>query len=282
MKVFTTISEVLDYRTALASDSESVGFVPTMGALHSGHLSLVKQARKTDKIIAVSIFVNPIQFNDPNDLKKYPRNLEKDLKLLGTILKDEDFVFMPESTEMYPERVNKIYDFGSLGNVMEGASRHGHFNGVGVVVDRLFRIIKPLNAYFGEKDYQQVAIIRKIVEIENLPVNIVSCPIIREDDGLAMSSRNQLLTNDIRKNAGIIFKALSKSRSLAESYSVKETKLLMSKMIQAKPGFIVEYIEFANEMTLETVNSWEGKEAIRCFIAVRTGKIRLIDNKKLV
>ena len=282
MKVFTTISEVFDYRTALASNNESVGFVPTMGALHSGHLSLVKQAGKTDKIVAVSIFVNPIQFNDPNDLEKYPRNLDRDLELLNTILQDEDFVFIPEPSEMYPEPVSKVYDFGSIENVMEGSSRHGHFNGVGVVVDRLFRIIQPTNAYFGEKDYQQVAIIRKMVEIENLPVKVVSCPIIREDDGLAMSSRNQLLSDEQRKNAGIIFESLSKSKSLAESHTVQETKDLMSKMIQAKPGFIVLYIEFANETNLETVNSWENKEAIRCFIAVRTGKIRLIDNKKLI
>lgn len=281
MKVFTTISEARNYRTALAATSMSVGFVPTMGALHNGHLSLVSKASQTDNIVAVSIFVNPIQFNDPKDLEKYPRNLDKDLELLNQILKPEDYVFIPDHKEMYPEPVTKKYDFGSVGNTMEGSARQGHFNGVGVVVDLLFHIIKPDNAFFGEKDYQQIAIIRKMVEIENHPVNIISCPTLRETDGLAMSSRNQLLDSDIRGNAGIIYQVLSSINDLAGSYSIQEAKNLMTQTIQSKPGFNVEYIEIADQNTLTSIDNWTDSEDIRCFIAVSTGKVRLIDNIKI-
>ena len=278
MKVFTKISEAADYRTTLTSTGMSVGFVPTMGALHSGHLSLVSTAGKKNNIVAVSIVVNPIQFYDPKDLEKYPRNIERDLELLAQIMNPEDYVFIPDHSEMYPEPVSKKYDFGFIGNTMEGAIRPGHFNGVGVVVDLLFRIIKPDDAFFGEKDYQQIAIIRKMVEIEKHPVNIISCPTLREPDGLAMSSRNQLLDPDKRENAGVIYQALKSIAKSARSLSIHETKNLMVRMIESKPGFSVEYIEIADQNTLQPIDKWTDYESIRCFIAVSTGRVRLIDN----
>ena len=281
MKVFNTISETRNHRAALASRKKSIGFVPTMGALHSGHLSLVRRAREENDQVAVSIFVNPIQFNDPKDLQKYPRCKEKDLELLEGLLTSQDFIFMPDEDEMYPGPVDKKFDFGLLEEVMEGASRQGHFNGVGVVVDRLFRIIEPGKAYFGEKDFQQLAVIRKIVELENLPVSIIGCPIIREDGGLAMSSRNQLLSMKERGNASVIYRSLQKVKDLTEMYSVEEVRKLLAEMIESVNGFIVEYIEFADEKTLQPVKTWNQTDAIRCFIAVKVGNIRLIDNMKI-
>ncbi len=281
VKVFNTISETRKYLGALASNNISVGFVPTMGALHPGHLSLVRQAMESNNIVVVSVFVNPIQFNDPKDLQKYPIRLEKDLGLLNNFLSSDDFVFVPSIEEMYPSTVKKKYDFGYLGEVMEGLSRPGHFNGVGIVVDRLFRIVQPERAYFGEKDFQQLAIIRKMVELENHPINIIGCPIIREDDGLAMSSRNQLLSSSLRKNAGVLYQSLLKAQSLSAIHTVEETCELITRMINAMPGFKLEYVEFADERTLRAINNWIETDAIRCFIAVLAGKIRLIDNIKI-
>jgi len=281
MKVFNTISETRKHRAALASNKKSIGFVPTMGALHSGHLSLVRKAREENDQIAVSIFVNPIQFNDPKDLQKYPRCTEKDLELLEGLLTSQDFIFIPDEGEMYPEPVDKKFDFGLLEEVMEGSSREGHFNGVGVVVDRLFRIVEPERAYFGEKDFQQLAVIRKIVELENLPVSIVGCPIIRENGGLAMSSRNQLLSSMERENASVIYSSLQKVKALTAMHSVEEVRKLLTEMIESVKGFLVEYVEFADERTLQPVKTWNQTDAIRCFIAVKVGNIRLIDNMRI-
>jgi len=242
---------------------------------------LVRKAREENDQIAVSIFVNPIQFNDPKDLQKYPRCTEKDLELLEGLLTSQDFIFIPDEGEMYPEPVDKKFDFGLLEEVMEGSSRQGHFNGVGVVVDRLFRIVEPGRAYFGEKDFQQLAVIRKIVELENLPVSIVGCPIIREDGGLAMSSRNQLLSSKERGNASVIYRSLQKVKALTEMYSVEEVRKLLTEMIESVKGFLVEYVEFADERTLQPVKTWNQTDAIRCFIAVKVGNIRLIDNVKI-
>ena len=252
-----------------------------MGALHSGHLSLVKQALEENDIVAVSIFVNPIQFNDKKDLQGYPRNTEKDLSLLEQLLSEDDFIFIPTVEEMYPKPVDKEYDFGLLGEVMEGSSRKGHFNGVGIVVDRLFRIIQPDRAYFGEKDFQQIAVIRKMVELENSQVRIITCPIIREKDGLAMSSRNQLLSSAQRKNAGILYKSMSDACSLSANHSVQETCEVISGMINTEEEFDVEYVNFVNDTTLQSIDSWNEADSIRCFLAVRVGKIRLIDNIKI-
>ena len=281
MKVFKTISETQAYNESLVLHKLELGLVPTMGALHEGHLSLVKKAKKENDAVAVSIFVNPIQFNDPEDLNNYPRDLDKDLDLLSSILEDKDYVFCPNRSEMYPTPVTKVFDFGSLEQVMEGSSRPGHFNGVGIVVERLFRIIEPNRAYFGEKDFQQVAVIRKMVEIERLDIEVVSCPIIREDDGLAMSSRNQLLEPAHRKNAGIINLAINRTAILAKSHTVIETEMIVSEMINSKPGFELEYIKFAEEKTLKTIDNWGESDSVRCFIAVKAGKVRLIDNIKI-
>jgi pantoate--beta-alanine ligase len=281
MKVFNTISETHTYHHSLVSQQLELGLVPTMGALHEGHLSLVKKAKKENNVVAVSIFVNPIQFNDPEDLNKYPRDLDKDLKMLDSVLEEKDFVFCPDRSEIYPAPVTKVFDFGSLEEVMEGSSRPGHFNGVGVVVERLFRIIQPNRTYFGEKDFQQVAIIRKMVEIEKLDLEVISCPIIREDDGLAMSSRNQLLEPAHRKNAGIINSTINQSAKLAKNHSLVETVNILSGMINSKPGFKLEYMKFAEEKTLLAIDNWEGSDSVRCFIAVKAGKVRLIDNIKV-
>ncbi len=249
-----------------------------MGALHEGHLSLVSKAKDENDVVAVSIFVNPIQFNDPKDLKKYPRNLEKDLNILSSILGDKDYVFCPDSSEMYPETVPKVFDFGPLANVMEGASRPGHFNGVGIVVERLFRIVMPHRAYFGEKDFQQVAVIRKMAEIEKIKLEIISCSTIREADGLAMSSRNQLLNPDLRKNAGIIYQSVQLATDLAKTNKPEETSNIITDLINAKSGFEVEYLIFADENSLNTIDHWDESDSIRCFAAVKAGKVRLIDN----
>jgi pantoate--beta-alanine ligase len=278
MKVVETISEVKRIRESTLSDCEKLGLIPTMGALHEGHLSLVRQAKRENEVVCVSIFVNPIQFNDKTDLQKYPRDLEADFKILEKILGENDFVFCPNQKEMYPEPVSKRFDFGFLENVMEGQYRPNHFNGVGIVVERLFRIIDPKRAYFGEKDYQQLAVIRKMAEIENLNLDIIGCPIIREDDGLAMSSRNRLLEPELRKEAYIIYRSISRARQIAKVKSVAQTKEEIKKSIQSKSGFVVEYVEFADGTNLRPVNSWDESDSIRCFAAVMAGSIRLIDN----
>ncbi|HFB61616.1 MAG TPA: pantoate--beta-alanine ligase, partial [Bacteroidetes bacterium] len=197
MKKFTTIKETKEYLSGQKAAGKTIGFVPTMGALHEGHLELMRRARKENDLLVVSIFVNPIQFNNPDDLKKYPRTLEDDMEKLKSV--DCNVLFAPDAAEMYPEKVTTQYDFGELDKVMEGKFRPGHFNGVAVVVKKLFDIVQPHRAYFGEKDFQQLAIIKKLVEMENIPVEIVPCPIVRDPAGLAMSSRNRLLTPEQRK-----------------------------------------------------------------------------------
>lgn len=281
MKVFNTITEARLYYNSLQTRQFKLGLVPTMGALHEGHLSLVSKAKEENDLVAVSIFVNPIQFNDPKDLKKYPRDLDKDLNMLSSILGENDYVFCPDNGEMYPDSVSKVFDFGPLEMVMEGASRPGHFNGVGIVVERLFRIIMPDRAYFGEKDFQQVAVIKKMTEIEELEVEIVSCPIIRETNGLAMSSRNTLLDLNTRENAGNIYQSVNLASKLAETNNPEETSEIITGLINSKPGFKVEYLIFADENSLRTIENWDETDSIRCFAAVRAGKVRLIDNIKI-
>jgi pantoate--beta-alanine ligase len=278
MKVFKTIKETSDYCNYLKTRGCQTGLVPTMGALHKGHLSLVEKASIENEVTAVSIFVNPIQFNDHGDLIKYPRDLGKDLDILCPYMDDEDFVFCPDVDEMYPEPVKKKYDFGRIAEVMEGSFRPGHFNGVGVVVEKLFRIITPERAYFGEKDFQQLAIIRKMTSLEKLDIDIIGCPIVRESDGLAMSSRNQLLDAEARRRAGIIYKTISSAKKLSLGNTVAKTKELIIDMINSYSGFEVEYVEFADEKSLEPLDSWNDSRKIRCFIAVRAGNVRLIDN----
>ncbi len=271
-----------DLRSHLKNfDLSPSGFVPTMGALHRGHLSLVDRATNDCPIVTVSIFVNPTQFNDKEDLKNYPRPIEKDIEMLSELLREKDIVFTPPVEEIYPEEETRIFDFGNLDKVMEGSQRPGHFNGVGQVLTKLFDIVRPDIAYFGQKDFQQLTIVRELVRQRDYKINIISCPIIRETDGLAMSSRNQLLETGIRKNAGIIFSAISEAVELAKTNDIAEIKDYVINTINRIPGFSVEYFEIADDRELVTIHRKNevlpDRKYFAC-IAVRAGKIRLIDN----
>jgi pantoate--beta-alanine ligase len=258
-----------------------VGFVPTMGALHDGHLSLVRSAAQKCPVVVVSIFVNPTQFNDKNDLKNYPRDVDKDLRLLGKILRGNDIVFTPTVDEIYPEEDKRIFSFGNLDKVMEAKHRPGHFNGVGQVVSRLFEIVEPDIAVFGQKDFQQLAVIKELVRQTKDKVQIIAHPIVRENDGLAMSSRNMLLDPEIRKNAPIIFRTISAASEMIGYHDIPEIKTFVNKMINSVPDFEVEYFDIADDTELSIVNfKSEMQKEKRYFgcIAVRAGKIRLIDN----
>lgn len=255
---------------------QSIGFVPTMGALHDGHLSLVNQSVKDNPVTVVSIFVNPTQFNDSNDLKRYPRNLKTDLQLLETT--GCDIVFAPEAEEIYPEPDTRTFDFGHIDKVMEGKHRPGHFNGVAQVVSKLFEIVKPGRAYFGLKDFQQLAIINKLTEILNLPVEIVPCPVVREKSGLAMSSRNSLLTGEEKENASIIYKTLQNAKNISSTKNVKELENWVIETINKNRFLNVEYFEIVDFENLLPVKSWDEQvKKIGC-IAVFCGGVRLIDN----
>jgi len=279
MKVISTVHGIR--KQINESGLTPVGFVPTMGALHEGHLSLVRFAAEKCPIVVVSIFVNPTQFNDKNDLKNYPRDIDKDLKLLEKILRDNDIVFTPSVAEIYPVEDKRIFNFGNLDKVMEAKHRPGHFNGVGQVVSRLFDIVKPDIAIFGQKDFQQLAVIKELVRQTKDKVKIIGHPIIRENDGLAMSSRNMLLEPEIRKNATIIFRTISAASEMLGYHDIPEIKTFVNKMINGVPEFDVEYFDIADDTGLATVNfKSEMKTDKRYFgcIAVRAGKIRLIDN----
>lgn len=253
-----------------------IGFVPTMGALHNGHISLVKKAlTECDKVV-VSVFVNPTQFNDKNDLSNYPRTLERDLELLEAC--GCNLVFTPSVEEMYPEPDTRIFNFAPLDEPMEGAHRPGHFNGVGQVVSKLFDIVEPHAAYFGEKDFQQLAIIKKLVRDFNYNITIVPCAIVREEDGLAMSSRNMLLTAEQRKLAPGISKALFSAVEKASSMNVAETKQYVENQINAIDGFEVVYFEIVDDIQLQSVNDWSEPSVKFGCVAVKVGPIRLIDN----
>lgn len=275
-KLTHTISET---RTAIEqkiSEGKTIGFVPTMGALHEGHLALIRQAAAENDFVAVSIFVNPIQFNNPDDLAKYPRPLEEDLlKLEGTGC---NLVFAPSAQEMYPDPDLTEFDFGDLDKVMEGKFRPGHFRGVAVVVKRLFEIVTPHKAYFGEKDFQQLAIIKKMVSMLKMPVEIVPCPIVREPDGLAMSSRNARLTPEQRAEAAAIYKALV---SVKENYSwfiPEGVKQLVTGEIQENQYFRVEYADVVDTETLQPLHEWQDAEHAVVCVAAFIGSVRLIDN----
>ncbi len=254
----------------------SIGFVPTMGALHAGHLSLVNIASKQTDFVVASIFVNPTQFNDKNDLANYPRKLDSDLKKLEeTSCK---LVFAPEVSTMYPKEDNRQFNFGELETVMEGKYRPGHFNGVAQVVSKLFEMVTPDKAFFGLKDFQQLAVIKAMVKQLKLPVEIIPCPTMREHDGLAMSSRNQRLTDEQRKNAPHIYKTLVEARNKASEISVEELKVWVSQKIDENVFLETEYFEIVDEEQLKPISSWdEPVNKVAC-IAVFCDKIRLIDN----
>jgi len=258
-----------------------VGFVPTMGVLHQGHISLVENAVSQCPLAVVSIYVNPTQFNDKNDLRNYPRCLPDDLKLLAGAMRENDVVFTPDDWEMYPEEDKRVFDFGNLGNVMEALHRPGHFNGVAQVVSKLFDIVNPDIAFFGQKDFQQVAVIRELVRQNGYKVKIIACPIVREKDGLAMSSRNQLLEPQIRLDAPVIYSSISAAAEKITARDIPSLKNKVKRDIEKKVGFKVEYFEIVDDRELIPVASKKemqaGKRYFGC-IAVKAGRIRLIDN----
>jgi len=275
MFLIETIIELKDKLKAL-KETGVIGFVPTMGALHAGHISLVKQAISETQVVVVSIFVNPTQFNDKSDLEKYPRNLEADLKLLEKT--GCQIVFAPKTEEIYPEPDTRKFEFGELETVMEGKHRPGHFNGVAQVVSKLFDIVKPDKAYFGLKDFQQLAIIKAMVAQLKIPVEIISCPIVREESGLAMSSRNELLTVEERKNAAVISESLFQAYKLKEQKSVNELQNWIADNINKNPYLNVEYVDIVDDRRLQHVKNWDEKGGKVCCVAVFCGKVRLIDN----
>ena len=280
MYIFSKIENVKDFLHKQKQLGHSIGFVPTMGALHQGHISLIERAKKENDICVCSIFVNPLQFNNPGDFNRYPIQTNKDQEILSE--KGCDVVFCPDNKEMYPKPVTKKYDFGMLDKVMEGASRPGHFNGVAIVVSRLFNIIQPDRAYFGEKDYQQLQVIISLVRQEKSHVKIVPCPIIRDHDGLALSSRNALLSKHEREVVPLIAAILKECILLAKDSDVNRVKFFVREKISANPELKLDYFEIADEATLQPVYNWTDSKNIRAFIAVYVGKVRLIDNMKFI
>lgn len=278
MELFRTKSEVALFRRSLQDSEKSLGLVPTMGALHRGHLELVRRALSENQVVMVTIFVNPTQFNNPDDLARYPRSLEADLAQLGAV-SDDLVVFVPEVHEMYRDRVvSRPYDFDGLDAVMEGAHRPGHFDGVGTIVEALLGLILPDRAYFGEKDYQQLQIIRKLVQKRGIPVEIVPCPIVREADGLAMSSRNALLPPALREKAPFIQSCLQLAHTLFGTKSVAEIAQAIQEAFAAEPEFELEYFQIADAENLKPVRQKQKDRQYRAFVAASLGGVRLIDN----
>ena len=280
MKIFDNIVDLQNELFYLRKANKKIGLVPTMGALHQGHASLVKQCVADNDITIVSVFLNPTQFNDPKDLERYPRTFEEDCKILNEV--GADIVFAPSPKEMYPTPDNRHFEFPPTSTVMEGAKRPGHFNGVCQVVSRLFYITKPHNAYFGEKDWQQICVIKQLVKYLNLDINIIECPIIREESGLAMSSRNALLTSEERAIAANIYRILKESVTKKDSLSVGELQQEVINSINAIDQLEVEYFKIVDGNTLETVHSWNDSPYIVGCITVYCGAtpIRLIDHIK--
>jgi pantoate--beta-alanine ligase len=278
MQIIENISSIREIISTLKSEGKSIGFVPTMGALHKGHISLLKRAREENDTVVCSIFVNPTQFNNPNDLRNYPRTFEEDCLMLEN--EGCDLVFFPSEKEMYPVKDTRIYDLGMLDKTMEGLHRPGHFNGVAMIVKKLFEIIQPHNAYFGEKDYQQLLIISHITKFYNLGVNIIPCHTLREPDGLAMSSRNRLLSHSERAIAHVIYDLLNGAKEKAGKLSVMQVKEWVENQLNKHPEFKKEYIEIADIVMLQPVTDWNNKN-IRIFAAIYLGKVRLIDNIKI-
>jgi pantoate--beta-alanine ligase len=276
MQLIHTIAGLQNELSKGKQEKKTIGFVPTMGALHLGHIELVKRAVSENEIVVVSIFVNPTQFNDKNDLLKYPRTLEADCKLLKSA--GCNYVFAPSVEEIYPEPDTRQFEFGALASVMEGRFRPGHFNGVAQVVSRLFDIVKPGRAYFGEKDFQQLAIIRELVKQLALDVRIVACPIVREPDGLAMSSRNTRLDETGRKVAIRISQTLFESKKIRKDFALQAVKEWVQSEIDTVPGLQTEYFEIVDGHSLQSVRNWEDTDYPVGCITVFAGEVRLIDN----
>lgn len=279
MKVFHTIYEIQKEIAKLKAKKLSIGFVPTMGALHQGHLSLLNEAAKQTDIQVVSIFVNPTQFNDKSDFKNYPRNLQSDVDILAQ--QQCAMVFSPTEKEMYPTPDTRVFNFDGMDAVMEGLHRPGHFNGVAQIVSRLFDAVMPDKAFFGQKDFQQVAIIKKMVQKHNYPIEIVTCPTLREKDGLAMSSRNKLLNKEMRRAAPLIYNSLFDAKEKIPQYTVNEIKQWVINSINKSPHLKVEYFEIVDETSLQPIQHWDESLSIRGCVAVYAGAVRLIDNIRL-
>ncbi|MRI63733.1 pantoate--beta-alanine ligase [Ornithobacterium rhinotracheale] len=279
MKKIHTTQEMKNWVASQRKLKKTIGFVPTMGALHAGHLSLIKQCKADNDICVASVFVNPTQFNNPEDLEKYPRHPEKDAELLESV--DCDAVFFPTVEDIYPEgEKSETFDFNGLENQMEGKFRPGHFDGVGTIVNKFFEIIQPDRAYFGEKDFQQLRIIQTMVEKKGHHIEIVPMPIFREDDGLAMSSRNQRLSPEFRNASPRIYEILKEVNSLKNDFSPQEVKQRIEELF-AQTDLELEYFVICDEETLHEISTWNDSENIRAFVAAYAGDIRLIDNLKI-
>ena len=278
MKIFNKKLDLQQFLAPFYLEKKAVGLVPTMGALHEGHLSLIQKALSENDIVVVSIFVNPTQFNNAEDLEKYPRNLSGDIKTIER-LSQEVVIFAPEISEMYESTPKAIsFDFGGLDKVMEGKFREGHFQGVATIVEKLFELVKPTRAYFGEKDYQQILIIKSMLKQRKLPVTLVPCPIVREKSGLAMSSRNERLSPEGRKQAAFIYSVLQEAQKLFTTASVAEVEAFVKEQFSQKEGFDLEYFTITKSDTLEEVKEKKSSESYRAFITVYVEGVRLIDN----
>lgn len=279
MNIFKTKNE-LQTHLKKHKQTKNIGFVPTMGALHQGHLSLIKKAKEENDLVVVSVFVNPTQFDNQEDLIKYPKNLEKDIALLKTV--NCDVLFTPDVSEIYNTQITAdSFNFGGIESEMEGKFRKGHFDGVGTIVKRLFEIVQPNKAYFGEKDFQQLQIIKKLVAITKLPVTVIPCAIFREEDGLAMSSRNIRLTEEQRKAAPFIYKTLKKAKKKFGTKNAEEVTKWVQKKFKKHPVLELEYFVIADEKSLKQITEKDKNNQARAFIAVYAGNIRLIDNLAL-
>lgn len=281
MLIFNKKSDLSAFLSPFINQNKSIGFVPTMGALHEGHLSLLKNSLSENDITVMSIFVNPTQFNNAEDLDKYPRTLERDVQIMQA-LSNSIIVYAPEVEDIYEgNTVSENFEYDGLENQMEGKHRPGHFNGVGTIVKRLFEIVQPNKAYFGEKDFQQLQIVKKLVSKYNIPVEVIGCPIHREPNGLAMSSRNERLSAIAKEKAAIIYQILSDAKKLFQINSAEETILFVENEFKKHPEFQLEYFEIADEATLLPVSEKENDKNYRGFIAIFIENIRLIDNISL-
>ena len=281
MQIFDKKLDLQSFLAPLFQEKKSVALVPTMGALHNGHLSLMKKALQENDQVVVSVFVNPTQFNNAEDLEKYPRNLEKDAATIAS-LSDKIVLFAPEISEMYEGTpTSGSYDFQGLDKVMEGAFRPGHFEGVATIVEKLFRLVTPTHAYFGEKDYQQILIINSMVAQRDLPVILVPCPIIREESGLAMSSRNERLSSEGRQQAAFIYKVLQEAKARFASSSIAEVKAFVEQQFAQAPTLELEYFLIVDENTLQEATQKQAHKAYRAFVAAYIEGVRLIDNLSL-
>lgn len=281
MLIFNKKSDLSAFLSPLIKQNKSIGFVPTMGALHQGHLSLLKNSLNENNVTVMSIFVNPTQFNNAEDLDKYPRTLERDVQIMQD-LSDNIIVYAPEVADIYEgNTISENFDYDGLENQMEGKHRPGHFDGVGTIVKRLFEIVQPNKAYFGEKDFQQLQIVKKLVSKHNIPVEVIGCPIHREANGLAMSSRNERLSESAREKAAIIYQILNLAKEIFKTNSAEETIKFVENEFKKYPEFELEYFEIADEATLLPVSEKESNKKYRGFIAIFIENIRLIDNISL-